>query len=90
MKAVAAELVSPHRTMIIEMIAPNTRAIPVSYTHLTLPTKRIVEISVVAVSIKKKTHAVLYGHRAWINIAVPEQHVHLNISDTSHDKIDII
>lgn len=27
MKAVAAELVSPHRTMIIEMIAPNTRAI---------------------------------------------------------------
>ena len=27
---------------------------PVSYTHLTLPTKRIVEISVVAVSLKKK------------------------------------
>eukprot|EP00658_Telonema_sp_P-2_P068992 TRINITY_DN58040_c0_g1_i1.p1 TRINITY_DN58040_c0_g1~~TRINITY_DN58040_c0_g1_i1.p1 ORF type:complete len:264 (-),score=56.06 TRINITY_DN58040_c0_g1_i1:51-842(-) len=27
----------------------------VSYTHLTLPTKRIVEISVVAVSLKKKT-----------------------------------
>ena len=26
----------------------------VSYTHLTLPTKRIVEISVVAVSFKKK------------------------------------
>ena len=28
----------------------------VSYTHLTLPTKRIVENSVVAASIKKKTH----------------------------------
>ena len=28
----------------------------VSYTHLTLPTKRIVKISVVAVSIKKKKH----------------------------------
>eukprot|EP00658_Telonema_sp_P-2_P021944 TRINITY_DN18758_c0_g2_i6.p1 TRINITY_DN18758_c0_g2~~TRINITY_DN18758_c0_g2_i6.p1 ORF type:complete len:119 (+),score=36.73 TRINITY_DN18758_c0_g2_i6:46-357(+) len=28
---------------------------PVSYTHLTLPTKRIVEISVGAVSFKKKT-----------------------------------
>ena len=28
--------------------------ITVSYTHLTLPTKRIVEISVVAVSLKKK------------------------------------
>ena len=27
---------------------------PVSYTHLTLPTKRIVSISVVAVSLKKK------------------------------------
>ena len=27
----------------------------VSYTHLTLPTKRIVKISVVAVSLKKKT-----------------------------------
>ena len=27
---------------------------PVSYTHLTLPTKRIVEISVVAASLKKK------------------------------------
>ena len=27
----------------------------VSYTHLTLPTKRIVEISVVAASLKKKT-----------------------------------
>eukprot|EP00828_Plagiopyla_frontata_P005746 TRINITY_DN12371_c0_g1_i1.p2 TRINITY_DN12371_c0_g1~~TRINITY_DN12371_c0_g1_i1.p2 ORF type:complete len:120 (+),score=31.32 TRINITY_DN12371_c0_g1_i1:21-380(+) len=27
---------------------------PVSYTHLTLPTKRIVQISVVAVSLKKK------------------------------------
>ena len=27
---------------------------PVSYTHLTLPTKRIVEISVVAVSLNKK------------------------------------
>ena len=27
----------------------------VSYTHLTLPTKRIVEISVVAVTLKKKT-----------------------------------
>ena len=27
---------------------------PVSYTHRTLPTKRIVEISVVAVSLKKK------------------------------------
>ena len=26
----------------------------VSYTHLTLPTKRIVEISVVALSLKKK------------------------------------
>src|SRR5674536_53374 len=26
---------------------------PVSYTHLTLPTKRIVQISVVAVSLKK-------------------------------------
>ena len=30
------------------------RKIPVSYTHLTLPTKRIVEISVVAVILKKK------------------------------------
>ena len=29
---------------------------PVSYTHLTLPTKRIVEISVVAVLVKKKKH----------------------------------
>eukprot|EP00828_Plagiopyla_frontata_P009852 TRINITY_DN15112_c0_g1_i1.p2 TRINITY_DN15112_c0_g1~~TRINITY_DN15112_c0_g1_i1.p2 ORF type:complete len:141 (+),score=32.48 TRINITY_DN15112_c0_g1_i1:3-425(+) len=29
-------------------------ATPVSYTHLTLPTKRIVQISVVAVSLKKK------------------------------------
>ena len=28
---------------------------PVSYTHLTLPTKRIVEISVVDISLKKKT-----------------------------------
>ena len=28
--------------------------IPVSYTHLTLPTNREVEISVVAVSLKKK------------------------------------
>eukprot|EP00828_Plagiopyla_frontata_P019877 TRINITY_DN2538_c0_g1_i26.p1 TRINITY_DN2538_c0_g1~~TRINITY_DN2538_c0_g1_i26.p1 ORF type:complete len:394 (+),score=94.96 TRINITY_DN2538_c0_g1_i26:157-1338(+) len=28
--------------------------VPVSYTHLTLPTKRIVQISVVAVSLKKK------------------------------------
>eukprot|EP00658_Telonema_sp_P-2_P073356 TRINITY_DN62404_c0_g1_i1.p2 TRINITY_DN62404_c0_g1~~TRINITY_DN62404_c0_g1_i1.p2 ORF type:complete len:114 (+),score=21.54 TRINITY_DN62404_c0_g1_i1:189-530(+) len=28
----------------------------VSYTHLTLPTKRIVEISVVVVSLKKKTY----------------------------------
>eukprot|EP00828_Plagiopyla_frontata_P041478 TRINITY_DN592_c0_g1_i13.p2 TRINITY_DN592_c0_g1~~TRINITY_DN592_c0_g1_i13.p2 ORF type:complete len:210 (+),score=45.26 TRINITY_DN592_c0_g1_i13:88-630(+) len=28
---------------------------PVSYTHLTLPTKRIVQISVVAVSLTKKT-----------------------------------
>ena len=27
---------------------------PVSYTHLTLPTKRIVEISVVGVIVKKK------------------------------------
>ena len=27
---------------------------PVSYTHLTLPTKRIVEISVVAVPLQKK------------------------------------
>ena len=27
---------------------------PVSYTHLTLPTKRIVQISVVAVTLKKK------------------------------------
>eukprot|EP00658_Telonema_sp_P-2_P076032 TRINITY_DN65982_c0_g1_i1.p1 TRINITY_DN65982_c0_g1~~TRINITY_DN65982_c0_g1_i1.p1 ORF type:complete len:125 (+),score=22.57 TRINITY_DN65982_c0_g1_i1:125-499(+) len=31
-----------------------TVAAPVSYTHLTLPTKRIVEISVVAGSLKKK------------------------------------
>ena len=30
-------------------------AVSVSYTHLTLPTKRIVEISGVAVSLKKKT-----------------------------------
>eukprot|EP00828_Plagiopyla_frontata_P038707 TRINITY_DN5080_c0_g3_i1.p2 TRINITY_DN5080_c0_g3~~TRINITY_DN5080_c0_g3_i1.p2 ORF type:complete len:125 (-),score=17.79 TRINITY_DN5080_c0_g3_i1:59-433(-) len=30
---------------------------PVSYTHLTLPTKRIVQISVVAVSLKKKKMA---------------------------------
>ena len=30
------------------------RTVPVSYTHLTLPTKRIVEISVVAASLKKK------------------------------------
>ena len=28
--------------------------VTVSYTHLTLPTKRIVEISVVALSLKKK------------------------------------
>eukprot|EP00828_Plagiopyla_frontata_P004081 TRINITY_DN1139_c0_g2_i2.p2 TRINITY_DN1139_c0_g2~~TRINITY_DN1139_c0_g2_i2.p2 ORF type:complete len:118 (-),score=8.94 TRINITY_DN1139_c0_g2_i2:46-399(-) len=28
--------------------------VPVSYTHLTLPTKRIVQISVVAVSLEKK------------------------------------
>eukprot|EP00828_Plagiopyla_frontata_P038860 TRINITY_DN509_c0_g1_i6.p1 TRINITY_DN509_c0_g1~~TRINITY_DN509_c0_g1_i6.p1 ORF type:complete len:141 (-),score=22.74 TRINITY_DN509_c0_g1_i6:71-493(-) len=31
-----------------------TRLEAVSYTHLTLPTKRIVQISVVAVSLKKK------------------------------------
>eukprot|EP00828_Plagiopyla_frontata_P037993 TRINITY_DN4984_c0_g1_i1.p1 TRINITY_DN4984_c0_g1~~TRINITY_DN4984_c0_g1_i1.p1 ORF type:complete len:177 (+),score=38.50 TRINITY_DN4984_c0_g1_i1:2-532(+) len=30
--------------------------LPVSYTHLTLPTKRIVQISVVGVSLKKKTY----------------------------------
>eukprot|EP00828_Plagiopyla_frontata_P016243 TRINITY_DN2119_c0_g1_i7.p3 TRINITY_DN2119_c0_g1~~TRINITY_DN2119_c0_g1_i7.p3 ORF type:complete len:131 (+),score=20.64 TRINITY_DN2119_c0_g1_i7:230-622(+) len=29
-------------------------SVPVSYTHLTLPTKRIVQISVVAVPLKKK------------------------------------
>ena len=33
----------------------NTTTGSVSYTHLTLPTKRIVESSVVAVSLKKKT-----------------------------------
>eukprot|EP00828_Plagiopyla_frontata_P021269 TRINITY_DN2767_c0_g1_i5.p2 TRINITY_DN2767_c0_g1~~TRINITY_DN2767_c0_g1_i5.p2 ORF type:complete len:213 (+),score=45.45 TRINITY_DN2767_c0_g1_i5:663-1301(+) len=33
-----------------------TGAKPVSYTHLTLPTKRIVQISVVAVSLKKKNY----------------------------------
>eukprot|EP00828_Plagiopyla_frontata_P009193 TRINITY_DN14721_c0_g1_i1.p1 TRINITY_DN14721_c0_g1~~TRINITY_DN14721_c0_g1_i1.p1 ORF type:complete len:528 (+),score=81.70 TRINITY_DN14721_c0_g1_i1:96-1679(+) len=42
---------------------------PVSYTHLTLPTKRIVQISVVAVSLKKKRQenkncALHNGHRA--------------------------
>ena len=35
-----------------QAISMNAKA--VSYTHLTLPTKRIVEISVVAVSLKKK------------------------------------
>eukprot|EP00828_Plagiopyla_frontata_P049158 TRINITY_DN9683_c0_g1_i2.p2 TRINITY_DN9683_c0_g1~~TRINITY_DN9683_c0_g1_i2.p2 ORF type:complete len:166 (+),score=43.78 TRINITY_DN9683_c0_g1_i2:102-599(+) len=41
---------------------PNT-AKAVSYTHLTLPTKRIVQISVVVVSLKKKnkTH-IRYNH----------------------------
>eukprot|EP00658_Telonema_sp_P-2_P072637 TRINITY_DN6175_c0_g1_i5.p1 TRINITY_DN6175_c0_g1~~TRINITY_DN6175_c0_g1_i5.p1 ORF type:complete len:151 (+),score=22.96 TRINITY_DN6175_c0_g1_i5:217-669(+) len=34
--------------------SPYSALIPVSYTHLTLPTKRIVEISVGAVSFKKK------------------------------------
>eukprot|EP00828_Plagiopyla_frontata_P039759 TRINITY_DN5241_c0_g1_i3.p1 TRINITY_DN5241_c0_g1~~TRINITY_DN5241_c0_g1_i3.p1 ORF type:complete len:115 (-),score=2.99 TRINITY_DN5241_c0_g1_i3:71-415(-) len=33
---------------------PQAQRFPVSYTHLTLPTKRIVQISVVAASIKKK------------------------------------
>src|SRR5660398_326711 len=38
-----------------EMIAPDGRTVPaVSYTHLTLPTNREVEISGVAVSLKKK------------------------------------
>eukprot|EP00656_Telonema_subtile_P040908 TRINITY_DN459_c0_g1_i4.p1 TRINITY_DN459_c0_g1~~TRINITY_DN459_c0_g1_i4.p1 ORF type:complete len:169 (+),score=41.32 TRINITY_DN459_c0_g1_i4:150-656(+) len=42
---------------LFEMSADELRAYPepVSYTHLTLPTKRIVEISVVAASLKKKT-----------------------------------
>ena len=33
---------------------------PVSYTHLTLPTSDLVYISVVAVSLKKKTHLKRY------------------------------
>ena len=32
---------------------------PVSYTHLTLPTKRIVQISLVAVSLTKKTKKII-------------------------------
>ena len=38
----------------VNMITDAYSHIPVSYTHLTLPTNREVEISVVAVSLKKK------------------------------------
>ena len=44
-------LLSPAAQPFIEEIA---QAAPVSYTHLTLPTKRIVEISGVAETLKKK------------------------------------
>eukprot|EP00828_Plagiopyla_frontata_P004109 TRINITY_DN1141_c0_g1_i7.p1 TRINITY_DN1141_c0_g1~~TRINITY_DN1141_c0_g1_i7.p1 ORF type:complete len:237 (-),score=58.51 TRINITY_DN1141_c0_g1_i7:10-720(-) len=44
-----------------QTLKKNKQGKAVSYTHLTLPTKRIVQISVVAVSLKKKKVMLLIG-----------------------------
>eukprot|EP00828_Plagiopyla_frontata_P007568 TRINITY_DN13587_c0_g1_i1.p2 TRINITY_DN13587_c0_g1~~TRINITY_DN13587_c0_g1_i1.p2 ORF type:complete len:114 (-),score=11.29 TRINITY_DN13587_c0_g1_i1:22-363(-) len=46
-----------HRFYMVVVIGydVDSTLVAVSYTHLTLPTKRIVQISVVAVSLKKKS-----------------------------------
>ena len=49
--AAAPEQLPPQKTVPVKI---EETLPPVSYTHLTLPTKRIVEISGVAVSLKKK------------------------------------
>ena len=55
--------------------------IPVSYTHLTLPTKRIVEISVDAVSLKKNSDGNVMGTRERQHGGKP----YIDLLDTSVD-----
>ena len=45
-----------HKHVLVNGKQVNIPSYPVSYTHLTLPTKRIVKISVVAVSLNKKNN----------------------------------
>ena len=50
----AAVALAAQRRLAHALVAVPARAVAVSYTHLTLPTSALVEISVVPVSLKKK------------------------------------
>ena len=62
-------------------VAEQDRLVPVSYTHLTLPTSDLVQISVVAVSFNKNTS---YASNAAPMFHLSASHNHNLITSTTH------